>query len=159
MTFPPLPQSRLTYHVASLKPSHQIQGANFHRDLALPNVLDLEQPQCDTPSTLQSMPKPVQKTVFSCSKDGPTRINQHLSQWEQITSDREILSIVKGFQVDFNSPPVQSYPPVTRAGLSESQLSNAEVQELLKKETIQEVNPSDQGFYSRLFLVPKKEGT
>jgi len=38
-------------------------------------------------------------------------------------------------------------------------LINAEVRELLKKGTIQEVNPSEQSFCSRLFLVPKKEGT
>ena len=30
---------------------------------------------------------------------------------------------------------------------------------MLKKGAIQEVSPSDQAFYSRLFLVPKKEGT
>jgi len=102
------------------------------------------------------MPKPGQKNCFlSSSKDGPTRINQHLSQREQTTSDPEILSIVKVFQIDFHSPPVQSCPPVTRAGPSETQLINAEVQELLKKGAIQEVNPSDEGFYSCLFLVLK----
>jgi len=38
-------------------------------------------------------------------------------------------------------------------------LINAEVQELLKKGAIQEVNPSDEGFYNCLFLVLKQEGT
>ena len=36
---------------------------------------------------------------------------------------------------------------------------DVEVQELLKKGAIQEVSLSDQAFYSRLYLVPKKEGT
>ena len=44
------------------------------------------------------------------------------------------------------------------AGLLQ-ELINAEVQELLKKGAIPEVNPSDQGLYSDLFLFPKKEGT
>lgn len=70
-----------------------------------------------------------------------------------------MLSIVKGFQIDFHSTPVQSCPPVTRASFSETQLIDAEVQELLKKGAIQEVSPSDQAFYNGLFLVPKKEGT
>ena len=70
-----------------------------------------------------------------------------------------MLSIVKGFEIDFHSTPVQSCPPVTRASFSETQLIDAEVQDLLKKGPIQEVSPSDQTFYSRLFLVPKKEGT
>ena len=61
----------------------------------------------------------------------------------------------KGFQIDFHSIPFQFCPPVTRASFSETQLINAEVQELLKKGAI----PSDQAFYSSLFLVPKKEGT
>ena len=70
-----------------------------------------------------------------------------------------MLSIVKGFEIDFHSTPVQSCPPVTRASFSETQLIDAEVQDLLKKGPIQEVSPSDQAFYSRLFLVPKKEDT
>lgn len=41
MTFPPLPQSRLTCHVSSTKTSCHIQGANFPKELALPNVLAL----------------------------------------------------------------------------------------------------------------------
>ena len=36
---------------------------------------------------------------------------------------------------------------------------DVEVQELLKKGAIQEVSLSDRAFYSRLYLVPKKEGT
>ena len=70
-----------------------------------------------------------------------------------------MLIIVKGFQIHFHSTPFQSCPPVTRASFSETKLIDAEVQELLKKGVIQEVSPSDQAFYSRLFLVPKKEGT
>ena len=73
------------------------------------------------------------RTLFLSSKDGPTRINQHLPQWEQITSDPELLSFVKGF---FHLTSVQSCPPITRACFSETQLIDAEVQELLKKGAI-----------------------
>ena len=41
----------------------------------------------------------------------------------------------------------------------QTQLIDAEVQELLKKGAMKEVSPSDHAFYSRLFLVPRKEGT
>lgn len=69
------------------------------------------------------------------------------------------MNIVKGFQIDFVSVPVQSSPPVTKVTHPESKLIIAEVEDLLRKGAIQEVQPSDQGFYSRLFLVPQKEGT
>ena len=42
---------------------------------------------------------------------------------------------------------------------SQTQLIDAEVQELLKKGAMQEVNPSDYAFYTRLFLVPRKQCT
>ena len=42
---------------------------------------------------------------------------------------------------------------------SQTQLIDAEVQELLKKGAMQEVKPSDYAFYSRLFLVPRKQCT
>ena len=41
----------------------------------------------------------------------------------------------------------------------ESELITTGVENLLRKGAIKEVQPSDQGFYSWLFLVPKKEGT
>ena len=41
----------------------------------------------------------------------------------------------------------------------ESELISTVVEDLLSKGAIKEVQPSDQGFYSRSFLVTKKEGT
>ena len=77
MTFHPSPRNRLTCHVACLKTSHQMQGANF---LALPNVLDLGESPCGAPLTLGLLPlqntlRTVQKTAFFVLK-GRSNKNQ-----------------------------------------------------------------------------------
>ena len=47
----------------------------------------------------QNRPK---KPLFSSSTYIPTKFYQHLPQWEEITSDPEVLSIVKCYQIDFH---------------------------------------------------------
>ena len=41
------------------------------------------------------------------------RLSQFVKQWEKITCEREILSIVKGYQTQFANLPVQEKPPNT----------------------------------------------
>ena len=38
------------------------------------------------------------------------RLSQFVKQWEKITLDQEILSIVKGYQIAFTNLPVQEKP-------------------------------------------------
>ena len=67
-----------------------------------------------------------------------------------------MLSIVKGCQIDFHSTPVQSCRPVTRASFSETQLIDAEFQELLKKGAIQKSVPQTRPFTTVYFLLKER---
>lgn len=62
-----------------------------------------------------------------------------------------VLSIVRGFEIDFHSTPAQSSPPVRNP------VDQCRVPGFVKKRAIQEVSLSDQAFHSCLFLVPRKE--
>ena len=68
------------------------------------------------------------------------RLSQFVKQWEQITRDQEILSIVKGYQTPFTNLPVQEKPPNTiEMSKQQSLLVNQEISELLEKGAIQKV--------------------
>jgi len=89
------------------------------------------------------------------------RLSHFHSNWEVLTTDRWVLDCVQGFQIPFTSLPVQQHrpnPPISSA--EQSSLILEEVNTLLEKGAITLIkHPSDhQGFYSTLFLVPKKGG-
>lgn len=60
--------------------------------------------------------------------------------------------------MDFKDQPQQSHKPQTVETRQQSKLISEEVQKLLEKGAIQELTEDEEGFYSRLFLVPKKDG-
>ena len=79
--------------------------------------------------------------------------------WRTLTSDPQILSIVSGYKISFLKTPFQKSPPFTQASGQEALLISQEVNELLQKGAIQKTPFTRDGFYSRLFLVPKKGGS
>ena len=92
------------------------------------------------------------------------RLTHFLNRWEEITTDAWVLSIIRGgLCLQFRSRPPLSQDPIpfsVPADPVKFQLLSEEVSTLLQKEAI-EIVPSqsqDLGFYSRLFLVPKKTG-
>jgi len=66
---------------------------------------------------------------------------------------------VSGYQIPLNSVPVQLQVPVTKCSDLTVPLIDAEVNKLLSLGAIKTVPFSKGNFYSRLFLVPKKDGT
>ena len=92
------------------------------------------------------------------------RLSQFSTQWEKRISDLWVLSIIRGgLELQFKQlPPLSESPipfsvssdPHKRLRLSE------EVSVLLQKAAIEQIPTSylGPGFYSRLFLVPKKKG-
>ena len=91
-------------------------------------------------------------------------LSHFLNQWQLITSDKWILSVLQegGSGLQFQSrPPLSSIPlnlSVTRDP-ERNLLLQEEVHTLLQKGAVELVNPLlTPGFYSRLFLVPKKSG-
>ena len=86
------------------------------------------------------------------------RLTHHLHNWQATTQDRWVINTVQGYKTDFWTKPQQKHPPLTpQFSADQLQLITEEITELLQKQAIEEVQPSE-GFYSNLFLVPKKDG-
>ena len=83
----------------------------------------------------------------------------HMEAWEKITSNQWILQVVSGYKLEFIAQPHQSHRPVSVETGRQAQLVSGEIGKLLEKGAIQEVRGDTQeGFFSRVFLVPKKDG-
>ena len=65
---------------------------------------------------------------------------------------------MSGYQIPFHSVPVQLHVPVTKSSDLTVLLVDAKVNKLLSMGAIKAIPFSKENFYSRLFLVPKKEG-
>ena len=82
-----------------------------------------------------------------------------MDKWTELTDDQEILDIVSGYQLDFSEIPHQQKPP-TPFNLSEEEerLVDLEVEKLLRKGAMEEVEPCENQFLSNIFTIPKKGG-
>ena len=79
-------------------------------------------------------------------------------RWEDITEDSWVLSVIrKGYKIPFIRKPFLSPTPVFLRQ-TESPALEEEVKELILKGAVEKINPEDPGFYSQIFLVPKKNG-
>ena len=116
----------------------------------------LSRPHLPQTSEVQPFPLPVLPRP-----DIPVggRLAHFVEQWEELTDNKWIFYIVRnGFKIAFKSVPPLSVVPINLSQ-SSSPLLREEIAELLKKRAVERVwNPGTPGFYSRLFLVPKKNG-
>ena len=100
--------------------------------------------------TLSPLPRP--------QRDLPVggRLAHFQKRWEDITEDSWVLSVIrKRYKIPFIRKPFLSPTPVFLRQ-TESPALEEEVKELLLKGAVEKINPEDPGFYSRIFLVPKK---
>ena len=89
------------------------------------------------------------------------RLQFFIGAWSGITQDPWVLQVVRGYQLDFNS-----YPPLRRPirahlalARDQTQAMEAEIESLLEKQAIVCLTPPlSPGFYSSVFVVPKKDG-
>ena len=82
-----------------------------------------------------------------------------LPNWQAITSDEWVLNTVVGYRIDFLQKPYQHRPPPPIVFTKEEEeCMQTEIQSMLGKQAISETSQSPEGFYSLLFLVPKKDG-
>ena len=86
-------------------------------------------------------------------------LTHFVEQWKELTDNKSVFSIVRnGFKIPFKSVPPLSLVPINLSQ-SSSPLLREEIAELLKKRAVERVrNPGTLCFYSRLFIVPKKNG-
>ena len=89
------------------------------------------------------------------------RLPHCISNWEQITGDPWVLQSVMGCRLDLSSIPSQKFPPIFSSSRFQADTAaiQEEVSKLLGKEAIQVVPPRDGQFLSRIFTVPKKDGS
>ena len=81
-----------------------------------------------------------------------------VEQWDELTDNKWILSIIRNsFRIPFRLPPPLSVVPI-RLSQSSYPLLREEIVELQKRAVERVPDPGTPGFYSWLFLVPKKNG-
>ena len=86
------------------------------------------------------------------------RLAHFAQNWAEITDDEWVLSLIrKGYRIPFKERPILS-PDPTFFQQSLSQQLEEEVASLLSKGAVEEIIPECPGYYSRIFLVPKKNG-
>ena len=104
-------------------------------------------------------------TFLISPNPGPVggRLQLYADNWPYVTDDPWILSVVKlGYRLQFDKiPPTTFLPEGPRFHLSGAPLVAAEeaIQKLIHKEAVIELDPfpTSRGFYSPIFLVPKKD--
>ncbi len=87
------------------------------------------------------------------------RLQFHISNWKLLTKDSWVQNTIQGYQLAFLGRPTQGRTPHPSQFNQELWvLIREEMDNLLEKGAISEIyNPQD-GYFSNLFLVPKKDG-
>lgn len=87
------------------------------------------------------------------------RLASFIDTWKVLTGDIWVLNTIVGYQIPFKGEPQQAQrPPEPVFSEEHTTLLWNEVQSLLQKGAILPQLESSEGFYSTLFLVPKKNG-
>ncbi|VDI32218.1 Hypothetical predicted protein [Mytilus galloprovincialis] len=91
------------------------------------------------------------------------KIRNFLGCWKLLTQDNWILSLVKGYKIEFDTVPQQTKLPGTiKFNESEQSIINGEIEKFVLKNVVQKVNIQDinkQEFISNIFIRPKKDGS
>ena len=88
------------------------------------------------------------------------QISQFVYNWKGITHDPWILHIVQGFNLPFLSVPIQlKEPNAYRLSEIEKQAADLEIEKLIQKGVLEQVEDSQGQVLSNIFLRPKKDGS
>ncbi len=88
------------------------------------------------------------------------RVRFCTSNWAQITSDQWVLQTVQGYRLDLLCTPVQRRVPNSlKTSTQECESIDEEVTKLMQKAAVRQVEATEGQFLSRVFLVPKKDGS
>ena len=86
------------------------------------------------------------------------RLAHFAQNWQKVTNNKWVLSLVKtGYRIPFIERPPLTVDPIFFQQSLSPQLEE-EVASLLQKGAVEEIHPVSPGFYSRIYLVPKKNG-
>ena len=87
------------------------------------------------------------------------RLASFVDTWKVLTKDTWVLDAIQGYHIPFSGKPYQPHRPQEGVFSQEqTALMKEEVDSLLQKAAISSCPNTLEGFYSTLFLVPKKNG-
>ena len=88
-------------------------------------------------------------------------VSHHVSEWEQITSDKYILSTIReGLTIEFLETPICKFSPFsTNHSKIEEDVIDLEITKLLQKGVIEYTIRENGDFVSSIFTRPKKDGS
>ena len=87
------------------------------------------------------------------------RIAHFIRNWEVVTNDAWVLNAVKGYELELSSTPYQCLQPKELTfGEEEMATISMEIEKMKQKGAICLADNDHAGFYSHLFIVPKKDG-
>ncbi len=100
------------------------------------------------------------KFIHSVDNFRAGAVSKCLPRWKQITNDKWVLDIVKGYRIELKNDPYQAYRPrpLRLEPNSQSQLDEA-LKEFLCVGIIVPCNYEEEGFYSTLFPIAKRDNT
>ena len=161
-TSPPIPTNYGTqgqYYTPGSRTIHQIPEPTVPQ----PTVLQTQSVRNQRPTNLLKgmfleilQPNLIQKAPQT------GRLNHFIPQWMMLTQDPWVLQTIQGHHIEFMSPPVQhSWPGMPSLPPPQEKVLDQEMKELLAKKAIHQVlthTPSNRGFISSIFIVPKKDG-
>ena len=83
-----------------------------------------------------------------------------MANWQILTKDRWVLNTITGYETEFISQPYQyKRPHPNQLNKIQQELVSQEISEMISKGAVTDIQtPPEGGFFSTLFLVPKKDG-
>ena len=120
---------------------HELPIRRSVRDLKIfePELLNYFKSQCDN---------------FKAGK-----VARFLLNWEEITTDKEILSCISGTKIEFETAPMQHALYHTNFSEEESDIISDEIKKLKSKGMIEPAEHELGEVISGIFLHPKKDGS
>jgi hypothetical protein len=94
-----------------------------------------------------------------CASSKTGRISNHFSAWTSITSDKEILSDTRGITIELSEMPAQHRFVQIKFNSAETEIIETEINKMLGKEIIEQVEHTKDKIISNIFTRPKKDGT
>ena len=85
-------------------------------------------------------------------------LSQHISAWEEITSDQEVLQTVQGMKLEFEESPLQGECSGFEITKNQPTIQD-EVNKLLEKGVVVECEHKTVEYISPIFLMEKTDGT
>ena len=85
-------------------------------------------------------------------------VSHSLKNWQKLTLNQDILSVLKGYKTPFIKIPFQEkIPNFTKMNKKQIALVDLELKEMLRKGAIMRTQPTQGEFLSNLFLMGKKD--